>query len=71
VLILCITLTENERVVEENDLAIDIFDEDNKCFRSAVNLFVPSEIGYDGKVDTEKGASDGLYLCLQPVVKVV
>jgi len=49
--ILCIMLMEDERVVEDNDLAINIFDEDKKRFRPAVNLFIPSEVGYDRKVD--------------------
>ena len=70
-LILCITLMEDERIVEENDFAINILDEDDECFRSTVNLFIPSEVGYDGKVNTEEGMGDGLHLCLQPAMKVV
>ena len=70
-LILCIMLMEDERIVEENDFAINILDEDDEHFRSAVNLFIPSEVGYDGKVDTEEGTGDGLHLCLQPAMKVV
>jgi len=57
--------------MEENDFAINILDEDDEHFRSAMNLFVPLEVGYDGKVDTEKGTGDGLHLCLQPAMKVV
>ena len=71
VLILCIMLMEDERVMEENDLAINILDKNNECFRSAVNLFIPSEVGYDRKVNTEEGTGDGLHLCLQPAVKVL
>jgi len=71
VLILCITLTEGERIMEENDFAINILDEDDERFCSAMNLFVPSEVRYNGKVDTEEGMGDGLHLCLQPAMKVV
>jgi len=70
-LILCITLTEDERIVEENDFAINILNEDDERFRSAMNLFVLSEVRYDGKVDMEEGTGDGLHLCLQPAMKVV
>jgi len=64
-------LMEDERIVEENDFAINILDEDDERFRSAMNLFVPLEVGYDGKIDTEEGTDDGLHLCLQPAMKVV
>jgi len=64
-------LMEDERIVEENDFAINILDEDDECFRSAVNLFIPSEVRYDGKVNTEEGTGDGLHLCLQSAMKVV
>ena len=38
-------------VVEKNGLTIHIL-HDNECLRSAMNIFVPSEIGYDQKIDT-------------------
>jgi len=57
--------------MEENDFAINILNEDVERFRSAVNLFVPLKVGYDGKVDTEEGTGDGLHLCLQSAMKVV
>jgi len=62
---------EDERIVEENDFAINILDKDDEHFCSAVNLFVPSEVGYDGEVNTEEGMGDGLHLCLQSAMKVV
>jgi len=71
VLILCITLMEDERIVEENDFAINILDKDDERFCSAMNLFIPSEVRYNGKVDMEEGMDDGLHLCLQSEMKVV
>jgi len=57
--------------MEENDFAINILNEDDERFRSAVNLFIPSEVGYNGKVDTEESTGDGMHLCLQSAMKVV
>jgi len=57
--------------MEENDFAINILDEDDECFCSTMNLFVPSEVGYDRKVDMEESTGDGLHLCLQSAMKVV
>ena len=69
-LVLGVTLTEDEGVVEEDNFAIDILDDDPEGFRSTMNLLVPSEIGDDRQVDTEKRAGDRLDLCLQPGLRV-
>jgi hypothetical protein len=49
-----VTLSEDEAIVEENDLPVDVFDENEERFRSTVDLLVPSEVGNDREVDTKK-----------------
>lgn len=51
VLIFRISLSKDEGVVEENNLPVDIFYYDQEGFGRAVDLFVPSEIGNDGKIN--------------------
>ena len=47
VLILGVSLTQNEGIVEKNNFAIDVFDQDEEGFCSAVDFFVPSEVRND------------------------
>ena len=65
-LVLGISLTKNEGVVEEDDLAIDVLDKNPERLGPTVDLLIPPEIGDDSKVDAEQRASDGLNLGLQP-----
>jgi len=39
-----IALTEEESVVEEDDLAINILDDDEESLGTSVDLFIPSEV---------------------------
>ena len=64
-LILGVSLTQNEGIVEEYDLAIDVLYVDPERFSTTVNLLVPSEVRRDGKVDAKKRACNGLNLRLQ------
>jgi hypothetical protein len=58
-------LTKHEVIVEEDDLSIDILNNYQKCFSRAVNFFIPTEIGDNGKVDTKERSSNRLDLSLQ------
>ena len=50
--VLGVLLTQNKVVVEQDDFAVDVFDEDEKIFCHAVDLLVPPEVRNDGKIDT-------------------
>ena len=67
VFVLGISLTQDEVVMEQDNLAVDVFDEDEEVFCRAVDLLVPSEVRNDGKIDTKERAGDGLNLCLQSI----
>lgn len=60
--VLGVALEEEERVVVEDDFAVDVFDDDPKGFGASVDFFVPAEIGGDGEFDAEERAGDGLNL---------
>ena len=47
VLVLCVSLPKDEGVVEEDDLAVDVLDQDPERLSCSVDLFVPSEVGGD------------------------
>ena len=61
-----VALAEDKGVVEEDDFAVDVFDEDVEGFGAAVHFGVPLEVGGDGEVDAEERAGDGLDLGVQP-----
>ena len=48
VLVLGVPLTQNEVVVEQNNLAVDVFDEDQEVFSHAMDLLIPLEVRNDG-----------------------
>ena len=50
--VLGVSLTQNKVVVEQDDFAVDVFDEDEKIFCRAVDLLIPPEVRNDGKIDT-------------------
>ena len=52
--------------MEQNDLAVDIFNEDPEALGSAVDLLIPPEVRNDGEINTEEGASNRLHLGRQP-----
>lgn len=52
VILLGVTLTENELIVEENDLSVDVLDENPERFCSTVNLLLPLEVGGDREFDS-------------------
>ena len=62
VLVLCVSLPKDEGVVEEDDLAVDVLDQDPERLSCSVDLFVPSEVGNDGQIDTKESAGDRLDL---------
>ena len=47
VLVLGVSLTKDERVMEEDDLAIHVLDQDPEGLGASMNLLVPSEVGND------------------------
>lgn len=63
---LCVLLSEDECIAEKYDLAIDILDEDSEGLSAPVNLFVPTEVRDNGKVNAKEGTCDGLNRGLQP-----
>jgi hypothetical protein len=65
VILLGIALTEHELVVEEDDFAVDVLNDDPERFRATVHLLVPLEVGGDGELDAEEGAGDGLDVSLK------
>ena len=67
VLILGVSLTQNEVVMEQDNLAVDVFDEDEEVFCRAVDLLVPPEVRNNGKIDAKQRAGDGLNLRLQSI----
>jgi len=66
-LVLGVSLTQNEVVMEKDDFAVDVFDEDKEVFCRAVDLLVPSEVRNDRKIDTKQRSGDGLDLRLQSI----
>lgn len=40
--------------MEENDLAIDVFDKDPESFGASMNFLFPLEVGSDGEFNAEK-----------------
>jgi len=59
-------LSKDERIAEEDDLAIDILDEDSERLSTPVDLLVPTEVRDNGEVDTKEGTCDRLNGGLQP-----
>jgi len=55
-----VLLPEDERIVEEDDLAIDILDEDGERLSITMNLLFPTEVWGNGEVDAKEGTCDGL-----------
>ncbi len=51
-LVLGVSLTKYEGIIEQNGLFIDNFDHDDKCFCRSVNFFVPAEVWDDEQVDS-------------------
>jgi len=54
VLIFGIILSQNKAVMEKDHLSINVLDENNKDFCRSINIFIPAEIGYNGKINVEK-----------------
>jgi hypothetical protein len=57
-------LTKNKGIAEEDDFAVDIFNQDDERFCRSVDLLVPTEIWDDRQIDSQKRASDWLDLSL-------
>jgi len=53
-LIFGITSSQNKAVMEKDYLSVDVLDENDEGFRRSMNLFIPAEIGYNGKINAEK-----------------
>ena len=54
VLLLCISLTENKGIAEEDNFAVDVFNQDDERFCRSVDLLVPTEIWDDRQIDSQK-----------------
>lgn len=54
VLVFSVPLAKDERVVEEDNLAVDIFNDDPERLCATVHLFVPAEVRRDGEIDSKK-----------------
>jgi hypothetical protein len=63
-LIFRVSLTQDEGIVEEDNLSIDVFYHDKEGLGGAMNFFVPAEICNYGQVYAEKRPRDRLYLSL-------
>jgi hypothetical protein len=59
-------MTKHKGVMEENDLAIYIFDDDHEGFCSTMIFPFPAKIGGGGKINLQKRTSYWLYLSLKP-----
>jgi hypothetical protein len=70
VLILRIALAEDEGVLIEDNLAVDVFYDDEERLRTTVDTLIPLEVGDDREVNPDERASDRLNLRLQPVEPV-
>ena len=70
-LIFGITLSQNEAVMEKNYLSVDVLNENDKGFRRSMNLFIPAEIGNNGKINAKEGPRDGLDLSLKPKTQIL
>ena len=53
-LIVGITLSQNEAVMEKDYLSVDVLDKNDEGFRRSMNLLIPAEIGHNGKINAEK-----------------
>ena len=53
VFVLCVALTENECIVEQDYFAIDVFDNNPERLRSSMDLLVPLEIRDDSEIDSK------------------
>ena len=47
VLVFCVALPEDKGIMEEDDLAIHVLDQDPEGLGASMNLLVPSEVGND------------------------
>lgn len=64
--VLCVSLTENEGIMEEDDFPIDVFHDYPERFGRAVDLLIPLEVGDNREIYPKKRACDGLNLGLKP-----
>ena len=55
-----VLLSEDERIIEENDFTIDILDEDSERLGAAMGFLVPTEVRDNDEVYAEEGTRDGL-----------
>ena len=62
VLVLCIPLSQDELVVEEDNLAVDVLNKDPERLGTTMNFLVPSEVWRDGQVYPQECSSDRLDL---------
>jgi hypothetical protein len=53
VLILCVALAQNELIMEEDDFAIDVFNQDPKDLRFPVEIIFPSEVGRNREINSK------------------
>jgi len=52
-MLIFITLSQNEAVMEKDYLSVDVLDENYKGSRKFMNLFIPVEIGDNRKINAE------------------
>ena len=53
VLLLGVTLSEDEGVMEKNHFSINVFHHDEEGLSTSMTLFIPSEVRNDREVDAE------------------
>lgn len=53
VVVFCVSLAKDEGVMEQDDLAVDVFDDDPERLRTSVDLLIPLEVGGDGELYPE------------------
>ena len=66
-----VLLPKDECITEEDDFAIDIFDEDGERLSITMSFIIPFEVGDDGEVDAKEGTCNGLNRSVQAERDVV
>lgn len=64
-LVLGVPLVNDELVVEQNDFAINVFDQNSEAFRANMDSVIPAEIWRDDQVNSEQRSSYWLHVGLR------
>ena len=66
-LVLGVSLAQHEVVMEQHNLAVDVFDHDEEVLCCAMDLLVPPEVRNNGKINAKQRSGDWLDLSLQSI----